>query len=130
MIPIHATDKKEIVNTDDIKMLVNSFYEKVLNDEILAPFFVPAASHWDAHLEIMYGFWENILFFTGNYSGNPMEKHRPRNSIQTLKAYHFDKWLQHFNATVDDLFIGEKADLAKQRAYSIAVVMKLKILSF
>lgn len=130
MKQIQSTTRKEIEQIEDIKMMVNSFYEKVLQDEMLAPFFVPTAAHWDAHLEIMYGFWENILFFTGNYSGNPMEKHRPLNAIQTLKAYHFDKWLLHFNATVDELFIGEKADLAKQRAYSIAVVMKLKLLSF
>ena len=31
-----------------------------------------------------------------------------------------------FQSTVDELFTGDKAELAKQRALSIATVMKLK----
>jgi hemoglobin len=32
-----------------------------------------------------------------------------------------------FTATVDELFEGEKAELAKQRAISISTVMRIKI---
>ena len=38
------------------------------------------------------------------------------------------RWLQLFTSTVDELFEGEKAELAKQRAMSIATVMQLKLL--
>jgi hemoglobin len=96
----------------------------------MTPFFKHALSHWEIHLETMYNFWENILFYTGSYNGNPMEKHRNLNNISVLQPLHFDVWLSYFNATIDELFIGEKAQLAKQRAYSIAVVMKLKLIDY
>ena len=123
-----TTVKKEIEHIEDIRLLVNEFYKKVLKDETLSIYFAPSLQHWDAHLEIMYKFWDNILFFTGSYIGNPMEKHRVLNDIKPLEARHFDTWLIYFHSTVDELFTGEKAELAKQRAYSIAVVMKLKLL--
>jgi len=42
---------------------------------------------------------------------------------------HFQKWLLLFTETVDQLFEGEKAELAKQRATSIATVMQIKMFS-
>ena len=39
----------------------------------------------------------------------------------------FKRWLTLFNQTVDDLFAGEKASGAKDRALSIATIIKLKI---
>jgi len=44
-----------------------------------------------------------------------------------LKAEHFDRWLLLFKSTVDENFDGEKAELAKQRAMSIATIMQLNI---
>ncbi|MEJ7676618.1 MAG: hypothetical protein WKG06_01825 [Segetibacter sp.] len=48
--------------------------------------------------------------------------------FKKLQRKDFERWLQLFNKTVDDLFEGEKAELAKQRALSIATVMQIKIL--
>jgi hypothetical protein len=44
-----------------------------------------------------------------------------------LKAEFFERWTALFTDTVDEMFAGEKASLAKQRAISIAVVMQIKI---
>jgi len=43
-------------------------------------------------------------------------------------AEHFNVWLKLFTSTVNELFEGEKAELAKQRAISIATVMQTKLL--
>lgn len=117
--------KKDIADTKDIELLVNTFYQKVLNDESLSPFFKHV--NWEHHLPIMYQFWENALFFTGNYSGNPMKSHQTIHEQHPINESNFDHWILHFTNTVDELFQGDKASLAKQRALSIATVMKIKL---
>ena len=75
----------------------------------------------------MYDFWQNIIFHTGGYTGNPMRIHMNLHKQAPMKKEHFDRWLQLFTATVDELFEGEKAEQAKQRALSIATVMQINI---
>jgi hemoglobin len=121
--------KKEIENREDIKLLVNQFYESVLADPQLAPFFADAVqTHWPQHLELMYRFWDNILFYTGGYTGNPMVIHQRLHDKTPLSADDFARWEKHFIDTLDTFFIGEKAQLARQRAIAITTVMQLKIL--
>lgn len=120
--------KKDIVDKEDIERLVNSFYEKVKSDDSISFFFskvVPV--NWEKHLPVMYTFWENIIFHSGGYTGNPMQVHTGLHTKQPLQKAHFEKWIELFNTTVDELFEGEKANLAKQRAYAIATVMQIKI---
>jgi hemoglobin len=67
-----------------------------------------------------------ILFLTG--TGNPMMIHKGIHGLVHLAPEQFDRWVALFRSSVDELFEGEKAGLAKQRAESIAAVMKIKIL--
>ena len=67
------------------------------------------------------------FFYTGGYQGNAMKKHININRVTPLQKKHFVRWLQLFNETVDEYFEGEKAELAKQRAHSIATVIQVKI---
>ena len=122
--------KKLIENDDDVRLLVRSFYDKVFQDEMLSPFFAHAAkNNWEGHLKTIDSFWSNIIFYTGGYVGNPMEVHKKMHQFKPLNKESFERWLSLFNETVDELFEGDKAALAKQRAYSIATVMQMKILS-
>jgi hemoglobin len=119
---------KLIEGDADVSRLVRSFYDKVLQDELLSPFFQEAVKHnWDEHLRVMDFFWNNILFYTGGYYGNPLHKHQAIHQFKKLEHQHFERWLYLFNKTVDELFEGEKAQLAKSRAYSIATVMEMKV---
>jgi hemoglobin len=117
--------KTDILDIKDIQALVDSFYEKVKRDEIIGPLF--AHVNWERHLPVMYSFWENALFFTGGYTGNPLKTHRAFHERSPLNPDHFMEWQRLFISTVDELFAGEKAELAKQRALSISTVMQIKI---
>lgn len=120
--------KKDIENKEDIILLVNTFYEKVKQDETISHFFskvIPV--NWEKHLPVMYNFWENIIFHTGGYAGNPMEIHMQIHMKCPMMRQHFEKWIELFNETVDELFEGEKVFQTKQRAFSIATVMKIKM---
>lgn len=121
--------KKEITTFEDVQLLVRSFYNKVLDDEILSPFFAYVRQHhWDKHLAVLDTFWNNVLFYTGDYFGNPLQVHTTLHHFSKLSNKDFERWLQLFTQTVDELFEGEKAELAKQRATSIATIMRIKIL--
>src|SRR5215510_13710532 len=121
--------KNDIEHIDDIKLLVNNFYDKVKADETIGYIFNDIAKvNWEKHLPVMYNFWENVLFFTGTYNGNPMASHIGMHHKVNFTTNHFKQWLNLFISTVDEMFEGNKAELAKQRAISIATVMQLKIL--
>ena len=120
--------KIDIENRADIEIVVNAFYEKVKTDDILGPVFnVLIPVNWDTHLPVMYQFWENIIFYTGSYTGNPMTLHKYIQNKIRISVDQFDRWIQLFNQTTDELFEGKNASLAKQRAAGIAAVMKHKI---
>ena len=71
----------------------------------------------------MYNFWENAILFTGTYEGNPINLHKHLNRIQPLNKTHFNRWNTLFVRTVNELFKGSKADLAKERALKISGII-------
>jgi hemoglobin len=120
--------KRKLNIRDDIELLVNSFYEKVEQDELIGHIFNDIAKvNWQHHLPKMYDFWETILLGQKGFKGNPMEVHFKLNQIHPLLAEHFGRWKSIFFETVDEHFEGEFADLAKQKAQSIADLMFFKI---
>ena len=121
--------KKDIQNKDDIRLLVDSFYEKVKVDDKIGYFFKDVVNvDWEKHLPVMYNFWENVVFQSGSYSGNPMATHSRIHQLSPMNEQHFKRWVHIFTETVDDLFSGDNAELIKQRALSIATTMQIKIL--
>jgi hemoglobin len=121
--------KTDIRDRKDIELLINSFYEKVKQDETIGYFFTEVIPvDWNKHLPVMYNFWENIVFFTGSYEGNPMVQHQNLHKKSPMKVEHFKKWIELFESTVNEHFNGDKAELIKQRATSIATIMQLKII--
>ena len=120
--------KKDIQTGEDIKLLVDNFYRKAIADDSLGHIFTDVAKvNWEHHLPIMYAFWESILLGEIGYKGNPMDAHFRLNEKYTLTADHFNTWKFLFIETVDEHFEGEVADMAKQKAVSIADLMFYKI---
>lgn len=120
--------KPDIQNRADIEQLVNQFYDLVKQDTQIGPFFsdvIPV--NWEKHLPIMYAFWENTMFHTGGFEGNPMQKHLAIHRTVPLTSDHFGRWLELFYQTVDALYEGENAETIKQRATSMATVMQIKM---
>lgn len=115
--------EKKIESLDDIRLLVDTFYEKVRGDEILGPVFNEKINDWPSHLDKMYSFWQSILLNQFTYSGAPFPKH----ASLPVGQEHFQRWLTLFYETVDSLFSGSKAQEAKFRATRIADVFQVKL---
>lgn len=123
--------KKDIVSRADIESLVNTFYDKVIADKQLGFIFQKVAKvNWSTHLPAMYNYWENIILFTGSYDGNPMNLHMHLHDIKPLNAAHFDQWNYLFINTINELFQGKRAELAKERALSISRIIQENILEY
>lgn len=123
--------KKDIKTRKDIELLVNTFYEKVSADKELGFIFKEVAKvNWSTHLPAMYNFWENIILFSGNYEGNPLNLHKHLHHIKPLKDTHFDQWNKLFIRTIDELFEGTNASLAKLRAISISDILMKNIMEY
>lgn len=121
--------KKDIKNRKDIEQIVNAFYEKIKADPGISYFFnVVANVKWEEHLPKMYDFFENILFSSGNYEGNPMVTHQDLNKKCPVTSEHFMYWNQLFDATVDEFYVGKNAEEIKQRANNISAAMMHKTL--
>ena len=118
------TQNKDITSLEDIKLLVDTFYNKVQKDEFIGPIFnEKIANRWPEHLEKMYRFWQTILLEVHSYTGSPFppHKHLP------VDKEHFDRWMEIFTETVDVLFTGAIAEEAKLRAKNMAEMFNYKI---
>jgi len=116
--------QRDILVLDDVKLLVNTFYAKVREDETLADIFNERIQdRWPEHLEKMYRFWQTVLLDEHTYFGAPFPPH----AVLPVKHLHFEKWLGLFHETVDELFAGEKAEEAKWRGSRMAEMFELKI---
>lgn len=121
--------RSQIQSRDDVVLLVDSFYKKVLKDEIISHFFNEVAKiNWNHHMPIMYNFWESVLLDNPVYKGNPMTKHIALDQQSKIEDIHFDRWETLWHETLDELFSGEKVDLAKRRASDMKALMKFKIM--
>jgi len=118
----------DIQSRKDIEMLINSFYDKVKSDETIGFIFNEIARvNWEKHLPVMYNFWETLLLDATSYRNNAMEVHYSLNRKVPLKEAHFQRWLELFSETVDELFSGKIATSAKTKAKSIASLMQYKM---
>ncbi len=126
---MNPPERKEIESRDDVYLLVTTFYERIRKHSKLGPFFNNTISDWPAHLELLTTFWESQLFLDRSYTGNPVKAHTDldRSFEHTISMEHFGQWLQVWTATLDELFTGERAWIAKNRARKMATMLYLKI---
>lgn len=121
--------KPDIRNREDIAALVNTFYDKVKQNNVIGHFFTEVVPvNWNKHLPLMYDFWEGIVFGSSSYSGNPINVHKNVHALHAFSKADFEEWIRLFHETVNEMYEGEKAELIKQRATSIATVMQLKVI--
>ena len=119
---------KDIETRADIDELMRAFYARALADDVIGYIFTDVAKlDLEHHLPIIGDFWESLLFGTPAYSKhgrNPLLVHRELHEKSELTAEHFQRWLEMFVATIDEMFSGERAEYLKQRAAAIAVRMQ------
>jgi hemoglobin len=109
---------KDIENRDDLEELLKEFYTIATADKTIGHHF--ASLDLESHLPVITDFWDKALFREPVYYGNPLLVHKKINDKNELKLAHFARWVEIFSSTVDRLYAGERAEMAKARAEAMA----------
>ncbi|HMY84841.1 MAG TPA: group III truncated hemoglobin [Saprospiraceae bacterium] len=120
--------KTDITNKQDILKIILIFYDRVKTDDVIGIFFTEVVQiNWDKHIPHMVSFWESVLFYTGDYSGSPINTHRGIHQKYKTQPKHFARWIKLFNQVIDENYSGPNAEKMKNHTISIAKVMQQKI---
>ena len=122
-------NKNDIKTREDISILIHAFYTEVREDDLLGPIFNSMIKDWDTHLSLLVDFWETNLFFIKKYAGNPLEAHVRADKFHDHKIneLHFGTWLNLWFKNIDALYVGDNAQLAKNRARNMSTFMNMEI---
>jgi len=104
--------------------LVDRFYAKVREDDILGPVFESRIDNWDEHLTKLRAFWSSVVLITGRYKGQPMPVHA---AISEITDAHFERWLSLFAETAEAVCPPDAAALFIDRSRRIAQSLSLGI---
>lgn len=114
-------EKANEIDEETIKLLIDTFYSKIRNDNQLGPIFEQQIggtdASWQPHLLNMYDFWSSIMLKTGRFRGNPMMKHL---AIPRFDITLFDQWLLLFKETAYEIHNDAIAAIYTQRSTLIA----------
>lgn len=111
------------ITEESIRRMVDTFYERVRNDELLGPVFENVLhDQWDAHMPKMYDFWSTVLLGSGRFQGNVFGKHMV---LPGITKEHFVNWLALFNATVTEIYDADTAQPILEVAGRIAESLQL-----
>ena len=112
---------QDIETRADVERLVRAFYGRALTDPIIGWIFTDIAQlDLEAHVPQIASFWETILLGAQSYRGGAFRPHAELHMKAELRAAHFERWLVLWAETVDELFAGERAELAKAHAKRVA----------
>ncbi len=113
---------------DLVVLLVNTFYARVRQDEILGPIFNSIiGDNWGRHLNIMYDFWDSVLFGSASYRGQAVGKHVQIDKQFRLAPEHYERWIHLWGKAVLDLFEGPNATLIQERAQTMLQLIQFKV---
>jgi hemoglobin len=118
----------DLHDRSDILRLLRHFYGRVIPDAQIGHFFTQVVPlDLETHLPRLADFWTQILFGGSSYDGNPVQVHQAIHAKAALHAADFARWLMLWRESVDALYAGPVAELAKSRAETIAGVMQSRM---
>jgi hemoglobin len=120
--------KKDIESREELETFLWAFYKKAFADELIGHFFIEVVPlDLETHVPVIANFWESVAFNKPSYRKNVMEVHQHIHLLSKIKKEHLDRWVKLFTGTLAENFDGDRAELMKQRARSIATLMDIKL---
>lgn len=113
---------KLAMDDEGLRKLVDAFYTRVRADAKLGSIFNDAIADWPEHLDKLAAFWSSVMLTSGRYKGQPLPahlKHRAR-----ITSAHFERWLDLWAETTEELMSPLDAAAMQARAGRIAEVLK------
>ncbi len=111
------------ITKESIKQLVDSFYPKIIQDPTVGPYFVERLGSdinskvWQEHLKLLTNFWATQALRDMSYKGSPLAPHF---SMQGLDRAAFERWLELFYETIDEIYTPSTGVFFKTTSSNIA----------
>lgn len=106
-----------------VRALVDQFYGKVRDDELLGPvFYLALGDDWGPHLDKLTEFWSTMVLGTRAFRGNVYGTHM---ALEGIDPEHFERWLDLFEQTVHALFEPEAAARFVTVAHRVASSLQI-----
>ncbi len=118
--PSAPVSRRQLADVGDVEELVRRFYQAVIPDPLLGPIFHDMEVDWHEHIPKLVDFWSLRLLGRPGYGGNAVGAHQPVLERCPFGAPELRRWLELWEETVDELFVGPAAELAKERAHMAA----------
>jgi len=119
---------KDVQNQEDLYLIVDQFYKKLLADPKISYIFTKVVKiKLEEHLPILVTFWSQAILGTGGYYNNLTQIHLNVNTKSYLSKELFDIWLIHFEAAINENFEGFNCERMKNMAHNLATIMQIKI---
>lgn len=105
------------ITEENIKIFVITFYTKIMKNEIVGPFFIEILGDdmenkkWQEHIEVLCEFWASVTLGQRSYRGSPFAPHA---RMQGLKRETFEKWIEIFFETLDEMYEAETSLIFKK----------------
>ncbi|MDV2489406.1 MULTISPECIES: group III truncated hemoglobin [Campylobacter] len=113
--------KNNTINEQNIETLMDSFYDKIRVDKDLGDIFNAVIGtsdeDWEVHKQKISDFWKGILFGSGVYNGNSLQKHF---ELLPFPKVFFTIWLGLFEDSLDEIYDEENKIIILQKAQMIA----------
>ena len=113
------------ITEQSLKLLVDTFYARVREDDLIGPVFNGAIEDWPDHLDRLQAFWSSVMLTTGRYKGRPLPAHIKHGSA--INPASFERWLGLWRETTNELMDSESAAAMQEKAERIAESLMLGI---
>ena len=117
------------VNRDNVSKMVRTFYEMIMKDPRVNPYFIMAlgndldSEEWQVHYKILEDFW--LMLMTGE-KAYTREAFTPHLEMAELYAEAFERWLELFDEVVHMYYTPKLA----QKFYKRAEVLSRKFMQW
>ena len=121
----HTATDLAALDDAGLRRLVETFYARVRQDALIGPLFNEAIDDWPHHLKSLASFWNSVMLGSGRYKGQPVPAHMKHRAHITPAM--FDRWLELWRATTDELMAPEAAAALQAKAERIADSLQLAL---
>ena len=121
----HGATPLAAIDEDSLTRLVEAFYSRVREDEMLGPVFEDAIVDWPEHLQKLQSFWSSVMLASGRYKGRPLPAHIKHGD--RISAASFNRWLELWKTTTEELLEPGGAAILQLKAHRIAQSLRLGI---
>ena len=115
---------RDIATGNDVGVLVHRFYRRAIPDPLLGPVFEGFGVDWPRHLPKLVAYWEHVLLDHPGIATNTVGVHGRVQNVAPFGQNHIDRWVELWERTVDELYAGPVADLAKTRARQVGRALR------